>query len=239
MDCFVLRDSNHPVTSKRSHPLLAELTCDSQEHKAVDANHRKKQRIRDQILTNIDSPLHQLTQRNFQKNYEKAEKDPILKNALPHIDKNTLMHLTLLRALDMEEMIRFSMISDCLDLGIIASLSIPDQNLEDHLILSTSLYGVCLLSTEPYTVEMKTGTTYLVSFQAAPGAISLVSLNDKQEFDPVMSPEPWTPDQKMGSLIKFFQNFSQCEFAGPWMRLQNLPIKGVQIIRVGNETANA
>ena len=239
MDCFVLRDSNHPITQERSHPLLVELACESKEQEAVQANHRKKQLIRDQIITNIDSPLHEIANRNFQTNYEKAEKDPILKTALHEIDKNTLMHLTLLRALDMEEMIRFSMISDCLDLGIIASLSIPDQDLEGHLILSSSLYGVCLLSTEPCSTEMVAGTTYLASFQAAPGAISLVSLNEKQEFDPVISTSPWEPDKKMKSLIQFFQNFSQYEFAGPWLRLQNIPVKGISIIRVGNDSANA
>jgi hypothetical protein len=236
MDCFVLRDSNHPVTQKRSHPLLVELACDSTEQEDLDANKRKKQRIRHQVTT-MPSPLHKIANRDFRRNYEKAEKDPVLSLALPQIDKNTLLHLTLLRALDMEEVIRFCMISDCLDLGLIASLSIPDEDLEDHLVLSSSVYGVCLLSTEPYSEQM--AGTYLVSFQAAPGAISLVCLNENREFTPVTSESPWSPDTRMKSMIKFFQNFSQCEFAGPWMRLQNIPVKGVSIIRVGNESANA
>ena len=236
MDCFVLRDSNHPVTQERSHPLLVELTCESKEQEDIAANKRKKQRIRNQV-TSMPSPLHTIAKRDFRINLEKAEKDPTLSVALPQIDKNTLLHLTLLRSLDMEEVIRFCMISDCLDLGVIASLSIPDENLEDHLVLSSSVYGVCLLSTEPYSEEME--GTYLVSFQAAPGAISLVCLNEKQEFTPVISETPWKPNERMKSMIKFFQNFSQCEFAGPWMRLQNIPVQGVSIIRVGNEPAHA
>ena len=232
MDCFILKDPNHAVTESRSHPLLKQLR-ESRDDGFISKLSKRKLR---EHLSSTPSPLAEAAETEFNKNMKNAQIDPIMRKALPHIDKVTLFHLTMLRKLDFEELIRFSMLAESVDMGLIGTLSIPEQNIQDHLILSSVILGVCLLSIEPFSQE---AGTYLISFESAPGAISLVEMDKYYNIRPVVSDKPWNPNEKENCLLRFFQNFSQSEFYRKWKNLKNLPIPEINIIRVGNDIAEA
>lgn len=234
MDCFIIKDPNHKVTQNRSHPLLNQLKNPGKNKSGFISN-LSKQKLREQLLS-TPSPLEELAETEYQKNIKQAEMDPIMRKALPHIDKMVLLHLTMLRNLDFEELVRFSMLSEIVDMGFIGTLCIPDKNIQDNLIISSGIYGVCLLSIKPFREE---AGTYLLSFESAPGTISLINIDEEYNIKPVLSSEPWNPTSDESSLLQFFQNFSLCEFYNKWKNLKNLPIPEVNIIRVGNDIAEA